>query len=218
MQATIANPDTMPATAVTPVEAAWLTELSAKTINATIDRGELKGVKRGRVARKRVRNLGTADVLYLMLRKEVAATLSASAKRELYQRLTEARLEVLSDSNSPIGGRCDGEIQLAGGVIRIELKSACSRLEKRWRVLRNAAQIVVSDPTIRGGEPVIRGTRVPVYMIADLVKQGAGFPEILEDYPSLDAQMIQAALAYAQTKPKRGRPSKVPWADLKRAS
>jgi uncharacterized protein (DUF433 family) len=55
-------------------------------------------------------------------------------------------------------------------------------------------------------------------MIADLVKQGAGLREILEDYPSLDAQMIQAALAYAQTNPKRGRPSKAPWTNLKRAS
>ncbi len=218
MPATLTNPDNERAIAVTPVEAAWLTELSPKTINATIDRGELKAVKSRGARKKRGRNLGPADVLYLMLRKELAAVLSASAKRELYQRLTEARLDVLSDWKSPNGGQCDDEIQLAGGVIRIELKSACSRLANRWRALRNATQMIASDPTIRGGEPVIRGTRVPVYMIADLVKQGADFPEILEDYPSLDAQMIQAALAYVQTNPKRGRPSKAPWTNLKRAS
>ncbi len=217
MRATIA-PDNARAPTVTPVEAAWLTELSPKVINATIDRGELKAVKSRGAAKKRVRNLGPADVLYLMLRKELAAVLSASAKRELYQRLTEARLGVLSDEKSPIGKQCDVEIQLAGGVIRIELKSTCSRLAKRWRALRTATQIVVSDPNIRGGEPVIRGTRVPVYMIADLVKQGADFREILEDYPLLDAQMVEAALAYTQTKPKRGRPSKAPWTNLKRAS
>jgi uncharacterized protein (DUF433 family) len=215
---TIGNPENAPAGSVTPVEAAWLTELSPKTINATIDRGELKAVKRRGGTKKRSRNLGAADVLYLMLRKELASVLSASAKRELYQRLTKARLGVLSDWKSPSGQQCDVEIQLAGGVIRIELKSACSRLAKRWRALRNATQMVISDPTIRGGEPVIRGTRVPVYMIADLVKQGAGLREILEDYPSLDAQMIQAALAYAQTNPKRGRPSKAAWTNLKRAS
>lgn len=214
----IGNPGNEPANSVTPVEAAWLTELSAKTINATIDRGELKAVKgRGR-AKKRSRNLGAADVLYLMLRKELGAVLSAGAKRELYRALSKARIGVLSDWKSPSAEQCDVEIRLAGGVIRIELKNACSRLAKRWRALRNATQMVISDPTIRGGEPVIRGTRVPVYVIADLMRQGAGLREILEDYPSLDAQMIRAALAYAQTNPKRGRPSKAAWTNLKRAS
>jgi uncharacterized protein (DUF433 family) len=217
MRATFAQ-DNARAPTVTPVEAAWLTELSPKTINATIDRGELKAVKSRGGAKKRSRNLGPADVLYLMLRKELAAVLSASAKRELYQRLTEARLGVLREGKSPIGEQCDVEIELAGGVIRIELKSTCARLAKRWRALRSATQIVVSDPNIRGGEPVIRGTRVPAYMIADLVKQGADIREILEDYPSLDAQKVEAALAYTQTKPKRGRPSNAPWANLKRAS
>jgi uncharacterized protein (DUF433 family) len=215
---TISRRGNKPANSVTPAEAAWLLELSAKTINATIDRGELKGVKRSVGTKKRARNLGAADVLYLMLRKQLAPMLSASAKRELYQRLSAARLEILSDRKSPGGGHCDVEIQLAGGIIRIQLKSACSRLAIRWRALRNAIQIVSSDPTVRGGEPVIRGTRVPVYLIADLVRQGAEVREILEDYPSLDAQMIEAALAYAQTSPKRGRPSKAPWTNLKRAS
>jgi uncharacterized protein (DUF433 family) len=218
MHGTITDLDNERAASVTPVEAAWLTELSPKAINATIDRGELKIVKKKGATKKRGRNLGPADVLYLMLRKDLAAALSAAAKRELYQRLTEARLEVLSDWNSPIAKQCDAEIKLAGGVIRIEMKSTCSRLASRWRALRNATQLVVSDPNIRGGEPVIRNTRVPVYMIADLVKQGADPREILEDYPSIDAPMVEGALAYAQTHPKRGRPSKAPWTNLKRAS
>lgn len=218
MQATFNDPGKEGAAAVTPVEAAWLTELSPKAINATIDRGELKAIRRRGATKKRARNLGPADVLYLMLRKDLGSVLSATAKRELYQRLIEAGFEVLSDRNSSTAGQCDAEIKLAGGVIRIEMKNACSRLAIRWRALRNAAQFVVSDPNIRGGEPVIRRTRVPVYMIADLVKQGADTREILEDYPALDAPMVEAALAYAQTHPKRGRPSKAPWTNLKRAS
>jgi uncharacterized protein (DUF433 family) len=203
--------------AITPLEAAWLTQLSPKTINATIDRGELKGVKKRGRAKKRARNLAPADVLYLMLRKELAELLSASAKRELYQRLSEVQLGMWSNWKSRRDEQCDFEIRLGGGFIRIELKSTCSRLADRWRALRNANEIVVSDPNIRAGEPVIRGTRVPAYMIADLAKQGAEIPEILEDYPALSAQMVEAVLAYAQMNPKRGRPPKAPWASLKRA-
>jgi uncharacterized protein (DUF433 family) len=194
---------------VSPVEAAWLTELSPKSINATIDRGELKAVKRrGGGGKRRVRSLGPADVLYLMLRRELGAALSASAKRELYHRLTKARLGVLEGKSSREEQR-DAQIELAGGVIRIELKTIYARLASRWRALRNASRNVVSDPKVRAGEPVIRGTRVPVYMIADLSKQGAGVSEILQDYPSLDRSRVEAAVAYAQMNPKRGRPSRL---------
>jgi uncharacterized protein (DUF433 family) len=152
-----------------------------------------------------------------MLRKELGAALSATAKRELYQRLVKARLGVFEEK-SPGMGQCDAEIELAGGVIRIELRSTCIRLARRWRALRSASRNIVSDATIRGGEPVIRGTRVPVYMIASLSRQGADVSEILEDYPSLDLQKVEAALAYAQMNPKRGRPSRSRWASLKQAS
>lgn len=204
--------------AFTPVETGWLTGLSTRTINASIDRGEVTVLRRGRSVKKRVRNLGPADVLYLILRKELGTVLSARAKRELYRRLKDVALEGLSESISAMEEQCDLEIRLAGGVVRIELKEICPRLANRWRALRDATQLVVSDPQIRGGEPVIRGTRVPVYMVADLLKKGAGVNEILEDYPSLDAQMVRAAVAYVETNPRRGRPSKAPWKSLRGAA
>lgn len=195
---------------VTPAEAAWLTELSPKTINATIDRGELKVAARKRPSAKRARRLGAADVVYLVLRKELSDVLSPTAKRELYERLVELASQRVLDIRSG-DAESDFEIELAGGVVRIEVKRAWRRLSKRWLALRRAADVVVSDPEIRGGEPVIRGTRIPVYLIADLIDQGADVREILEDYPSLNAVTVRSALAFAQTHPRRGRPRKSPW-------
>lgn len=77
--------------------------------------------------------------------------------------------------------------------------------------LRDANDTVVSDAGSRGGEPVIRGTRIPVYLIHDLVIPGAGAKEILEDYPALAADNVRAAVAYVQTHPKRGGPREAPW-------
>jgi uncharacterized protein (DUF433 family) len=75
-----------------------------------------------------------------------------------------------------------------------------------------AAQMtVVSDPEIRGGEPVVRGTRIPVSLLHDLVEQGASQEEILADYPALDAERLDLALLYAKTHPRVGRPRKGPW-------
>jgi uncharacterized protein (DUF433 family) len=53
------------------------------------------------------------------------------------------------------------------------------------------AFLAVSDPEILGGEPVFRGTRVPVHLIATLVEQGSMEPEILKAYPRLTPEMIR---------------------------
>lgn len=56
---------------------------------------------------------------------------------------------------------------------------------------RLAAEIV-SDPTVMGGEPVIRGTRIPVATIAAYLDAGRTAEEIFEDYPSLPLDGIDA--------------------------
>jgi len=53
------------------------------------------------------------------------------------------------------------------------------------------------DPEIHHGEPCITGTRVPVFMIIGSIADGMSFDEILNEYPQLKKESIQAALAYA---------------------
>jgi len=48
------------------------------------------------------------------------------------------------------------------------------------------------------GKPVIRGTRIPVYLILNLLEQGYDFNRIIKAYPELTKKKIQAALEYAQ--------------------
>src|SRR5262245_14896585 len=145
MAATITRPDKEKPRTVTLAEAAWLTELSAKTVNATIDRGELGRASRAQSARAGARRLGPADVVYLVLRKELSDVLSATAKRELYDRLIEivSRRGFALQSTDERGA--DYTIELAGGIIRVEMKRALRRLSKRWQALERAADVVVSD-------------------------------------------------------------------------
>jgi uncharacterized protein (DUF433 family) len=78
------------------------------------------------------------------------------------------------------------------------------------RDLRRARCLVVSDPGILGGDPVFRGTRVPVHLVAELVAQGSKPAELIESYPRLTAEMIRLAPVYAAAYPLRGRPRQ-PW-------
>jgi len=50
---------------------------------------------------------------------------------------------------------------------------------------------------VLGGKPVIRGLRISVEMILELLTKGATEQEILEDYPELEPDDIRAALLYA---------------------
>ncbi len=56
---------------------------------------------------------------------------------------------------------------------------------------------IVIDQKILAGKPVIRGTRISVEFILELMSSGMGIEEILKEYPHLKRDDILAALDYA---------------------
>jgi uncharacterized protein (DUF433 family) len=56
---------------------------------------------------------------------------------------------------------------------------------------------IITDPEICGGRPCIKGTRVRVSDIIEMMAHGASTTQILADYPYLQDDDIRAALAYA---------------------
>ena len=58
---------------------------------------------------------------------------------------------------------------------------------------------ITVDPKICGGKPCIKGTRIPVVMILDLLEDGLTFDQILQDYyPHITAEDIRACIKYAR--------------------
>jgi uncharacterized protein (DUF433 family) len=56
---------------------------------------------------------------------------------------------------------------------------------------------ITVEPGKCGGKPCIRGFRLRVSDILDLLAAGASYDEILQDYPFLERNDITAALSYA---------------------
>jgi uncharacterized protein (DUF433 family) len=54
-----------------------------------------------------------------------------------------------------------------------------------------------SDPAILVGKPVVRGTRLSIDFILRLFGNGWTLQEVLENYPRLTAEAVQAVFAYA---------------------
>ena len=56
---------------------------------------------------------------------------------------------------------------------------------------------ITSNRDVFGGKPIVRGMRISVEMIVNLLAQGETAESILADYPALEPDDIRACLAYA---------------------
>jgi uncharacterized protein (DUF433 family) len=62
---------------------------------------------------------------------------------------------------------------------------------------------ITIDPRIRSGKPCIRGTRIAVADVFDYLGGGMTVEEILDDFPDLTAEDIQACFAFAADRERR---------------
>ena len=61
-----------------------------------------------------------------------------------------------------------------------------------------AVSRIILDPSVLAGKPVIRGTRISVDLVLELLASGWNESTILKEYPGLKHQDILACIRYAQ--------------------
>ena len=57
--------------------------------------------------------------------------------------------------------------------------------------------LIIQNPKILGGKPVISGTRMSVETILELISSGMTMNDLLKEYPFLKKEQVQAAINYA---------------------
>ena len=67
--------------------------------------------------------------------------------------------------------------------------------------------LVVTDPQICGGQPVIRGTRVLLRTILASLADGDSFEDLLGDFPSLTEAHLRAVVRFAAASAQEDLPS-----------
>lgn len=173
-------------------EAAAVTGLKVKTVHKAVENEIVEVSRADRPA------ISANELLCLQLEGELAEYLPLSVRRRVIR---------------GVAGQPRIARFRASDVLVVEVASARRRLASSLRRLHLARRAVTIDPDVMGGEPVVKGTRVPVHAVAAMVEHGTPMADILAGYPSLSAEQIELAAVYACAYPPRGRPKKQPWAD-----
>ncbi len=179
----------------TPAEAAVVSQIGIKAVHNAIDKRIVDTVSGGAPAKTvRRRALTGEGLLRLKLWYGVGSTLAADRR----QRLFEA-----------IKAEPAAKTVRADDLLIIDVAEARKQLNARIRDLDEAEATIGRVKGVMGGEPVFKGTRIPVRTITAMLAQGADEEDLLEGYPSLTARMIELARIWTAAHPTRGRPKKL---------
>lgn len=174
----------------TPAEAAVLSGIAVKAVHNAIDKRIIEGQSPSAAKRIR-RSLSAKDVLRLKLWHEVGAMLSQERRQRLFEEVEQ---------------RPDAKRVKADALVIIDVEEARRQIARRVRDLEAAEAAVTRNDALMGSEPVFKGTRVPVRLIAAMLDHGASEAEILDGYPALEARHLELARIWAAAHPRRGRP------------
>lgn len=172
--------------------ASWLLDLPKRQVDRVLDEGSLPSdlfIKKKK--RRFLKSVGLAYVRFSVIEKR---RLSLAFRKEVVGKMAKAQKFYWKD-----------------GHVEVNLQQMQDMLLKRFKALIKAQESVVADPEIMGGEPCMKGTRLPVHMVAAMEKAGTSVEDMIQNYPSLTPELIKNARVFADAYPKRGRPMEPTW-------
>lgn len=181
----------------TATEASAISGLGVKAVNNAIDKRIIAPAERRTVAKTkapRERRYVTREGLVRLSLWQGVGSLPGETWRAVYDEI----------SRNPAA-----KTVKAGDYLIVDVEAARKKVDERLKVFAEAHRAIHRDPDIMGGEPVFKGTRIPVYAIAAMLEDGASEDELLSGYPRLDRRKLSLARIWATAHPRRGRPKRL---------
>lgn len=196
----------MPKTADNPMltrrEAAEITGLSVGVLDKAIEQKIVTVYRRGNQS-----FLRSDDLAVVVLLQNTTLPLPITVKRQIKRWVHHTK---------PYRATESAELPISDALIIRWLPSASDTINAAETYAKLRDQWIECNPQIKGGEPVIRGTRIGVRGVAQRMDQGERVEILMEDYPQIPAEAFRAARTYANAHPRRGRPAR-PWRDSNEA-
>lgn len=192
---------------LTPREVAELAGVPKRAIEKAIEEkvlpvhtGKIAAMRFGKATDTR-RFLGVESVAYATLMRRLTGniTLTIAGKRKLVKTLKAYALSCLKTA----------QIEIAPSVIADLGELAGEALERTERYLRSRETWIESVAGIKGGLPVIKGTRITVHSIEARLEHGDSLDDVAAENPDLPREAFEAAVLFAKAHPLAGRPPNV---------
>jgi len=187
---------------LTTTEAAVVSRVSVRNVNRTIDE-KILPESLFAAGLDSARQLSAEACIFISFYFEAAKRLTSEERMRIIatasKQLSEAPISAL-----------EKEWIIRQEFLAIDLSPFLRGARQRLEKLNAARALVVEDPEILSGTPVIRGTRIPAYDIAAFVAAGDSLERILEGYSSLTAEAVELAQLYAEAYPLLGKPRRSP--------
>jgi uncharacterized protein (DUF433 family) len=184
-------------------EAAAIAEIPESTIRTAIEKRSIKPPS-SRVGKSVRYEFDLNELLFVKLLTEFPFSLPKEDKDSLRQ--------LVGKSSGSVGR---WEMQAPDLLIKkgelsvsIHYQPLREQLVQNVNLYRKGLDRIVANPEILSGEPVFKGTRIPLGHIAALFRKGIGQTEIREDYPALSDLDLAFACIHARMSPPPGRPRK----------
>lgn len=182
--------------ALTRREVAELAEIPLSSVDKAIEQGIVRPRRRGRQSL-----LTIQDLVLLAILRRVGMRLPLNVKRRIRNWIRE---------QAPHRTRRVRDLGLTSALLVRSGPEVADLTRRAERYVAARGQLIESNPDIRGGEPIVRGTRVPVRGLARQIELGESPAVLREDYPQIPEEAYEVARVWARTHPRRGRPAP-PW-------
>ena len=177
---------------LSPSEAACVTGVPLKQVHRIIDAGLLDEAASGQQRSRAVRREG---LLGLKLAHETTDMFTLDGRRRLVRYLLDHPRARAARARE----------------VSVDLRTMQGEVSKGLSMLARARDAVVADQAVLSGMPCIKGTRIPVHDIADMLANGDSTEAISEANPQLSKSQIELAAFFARAYPRRGRPRSKPF-------
>lgn len=191
----------MPTLNLTVNEAAELSGVSPRSIEKAAEEGIVtKKLIKGTLRPVRAAHVPMHIVAYASVMKNVQGiSMDIKTKRRLFR--------CIKDFGEDLGAF----EPMPGFRLSVDTLAAAEWARARRYVVAKTAHLE-SREEIFGGEPVIKGTRITCRSVLGKIEGGDTIDDLMVDYPEIPREAFEAAVTYAKTHPRRGRPSTgKPW-------
>ncbi|MBF6621335.1 MAG: DUF433 domain-containing protein [Patulibacter sp.] len=170
-------------------EAAKLSGASATVINKAIEQRAVR-TKRSRTGSL----IDARDTGALQIFGALTFGLPVTMKRRLTAWLRNAE--------------AGAELPLTDALLVRKSEASDEATARALRYVELRERFLEVNPDVQGGEPVIRGTRIPIRGLAKQIEAGEATEVLRREYDYIDPDAFEFAVLWAGANPRRGRPSR----------